>query len=76
VLRAKWEAAVRQKDHGGYNGRLGHVKFEDVKAVNDALRKYDVLTEFVPCSPGSTCVGLIKLLLTFECSRLDALVHM
>jgi D-glycerate 3-kinase len=47
VLREKWEAAVRQKDQGGYNGRLGHVKFEDVKAVNDALRKYDVLTEFV-----------------------------
>lgn len=47
VLREKWEAAVRQKDQGGYNGRLGYVKFEDVKAVNDALRKYDVLTEFV-----------------------------
>ncbi|EAW20519.1 TDA10 family protein [Aspergillus fischeri NRRL 181] len=45
VLREKWEAAVRQKDQGGYDGRLGHVKFEDVKAVNDALRKYDVLTD-------------------------------
>ncbi|KAH1881542.1 hypothetical protein KXX01_003676 [Aspergillus fumigatus] len=45
VLREKWEAAVRQKDQGGYNGRLGYVKFEDVKAVNDALRKYDVLTD-------------------------------
>ncbi|GIK07831.1 hypothetical protein Aspvir_003500 [Aspergillus viridinutans] len=45
VLRGKWEAAVRQKDQGDYNGRLGHVKFEDVKAVNDALRKYDVLTD-------------------------------
>lgn len=49
VLRGKWEAAVRRKeDEGaGYIGRLGHVKFEDVKTVNDALRRYDGLTEFV-----------------------------
>lgn len=45
TLRTKWEAAVYQKEHGEYNGRLGHVKFEDVKAVNDALKRYDVLTE-------------------------------
>jgi D-glycerate 3-kinase len=38
---------VRQKESGDYNGRLGHVKLEDVKAVNDALKKYDVLTEWV-----------------------------
>ncbi|CAG7923691.1 unnamed protein product [Penicillium olsonii] len=44
TLRAKWEAAVRQKESGDYNGRLGHVQFEDVKAVNDALKQYDVLT--------------------------------
>ncbi|KAJ5338736.1 hypothetical protein N7541_010700 [Penicillium brevicompactum] len=44
TLRAKWEAAVRQKESGDYHGRLGHVQFEDVKAVNDALRQYDVLT--------------------------------
>ncbi|KAK9859943.1 hypothetical protein MYU51_010059 [Penicillium brevicompactum] len=44
TLRAKWEAAVRQKESGDYHGRLGHVQFEDVKAVNDALRHYDVLT--------------------------------
>ncbi|CAI7649663.1 unnamed protein product [Penicillium bialowiezense] len=44
TLRAKWEAAVRQKESGDYDGRLGHVQFEDVKAVNDALRHYDVLT--------------------------------
>jgi D-glycerate 3-kinase len=47
TLRAKWEAAVRQKESGDYNGRLGHVQFEDVKAVNDALRQYDVLTKWV-----------------------------
>ncbi|KAL4918685.1 P-loop containing nucleoside triphosphate hydrolase protein [Aspergillus aurantiobrunneus] len=46
VLRAKWEAAVRMKDEDtGYRGRLGHVKFEDIKTVNDALRKYDALTD-------------------------------
>ena len=45
TLRTKWEAAVRQKESGDYNGRLGHVQFEDVKAVNDALRQYDVLTK-------------------------------
>jgi D-glycerate 3-kinase len=47
TLRTKWEAAVRQKESGDYNGRLGHVKLEDVKAVNDALKKYDILTECV-----------------------------
>jgi D-glycerate 3-kinase len=47
TLRVKWEAAVRQKESGDYNGRLGHVQFEDVKAVNDALRQYDVLTKWV-----------------------------
>lgn len=47
TLRTKWEAAVRQKESGDYNGRLGHVKLEDVKAVNDALKKYDILTEWV-----------------------------
>lgn len=46
TLREKWEAAVRLKEQDSkYNGRLAHVKFEDVKAVNDALRKYDNLTE-------------------------------
>ncbi|KAJ5617530.1 hypothetical protein N7537_002644 [Penicillium hordei] len=44
TLHAKWEAAVHQKESGEYDGRLGHVKFEDVKAVNDALKRYDVLT--------------------------------
>jgi len=47
TLREKWEAAVRQKESGNYQGRLGHVKFEDVQTVNDALKRYDVLTECV-----------------------------
>ncbi|KAJ5096135.1 hypothetical protein NUU61_005491 [Penicillium alfredii] len=45
TLRAKWEAAVRQKDTGEYRGRLGHVKFEDVQTVNEALKGYDALTD-------------------------------
>ncbi|KAJ5942776.1 hypothetical protein N7516_002944 [Penicillium verrucosum] len=45
TLRAKWEAAVRQKESGEYDGRLGHVKFEDVNVVNDALKRYDILTD-------------------------------
>ncbi|KAJ6104391.1 hypothetical protein N7523_010711 [Penicillium sp. IBT 18751x] len=45
TLREKWEAAVRQKESGDYHGRLGHVKFEDVQTVNDALRLYDALTD-------------------------------
>lgn len=46
ALREKWEAAVKLKNEdAGYRGRLGYVEFEDVKAVNEALRKYDGLTE-------------------------------
>ncbi|CEJ55378.1 Putative Uridine/cytidine kinase [Penicillium brasilianum] len=45
TLRTKWEDAVRQRENGGYQGRLGHVKFEDIKTVNDALKQYDVLTD-------------------------------
>jgi D-glycerate 3-kinase len=74
-LRAKWEAAVRQKETGEYNGRLGHVKFEDVKVVNDALKRYDILTKLVS--------GIIEICATRSfanmfslCSKLDALIHM
>lgn len=46
-LKQKWEDAVRQKEdkESGYNGRLGYVKLEDVQAINDALKEYDVLTK-------------------------------
>ncbi|KAF5015487.1 hypothetical protein F66182_13168, partial [Fusarium sp. NRRL 66182] len=46
TLRQKWEDAVRQRQDATskYDGRLGYVKLEDVKAINDALREYDVLT--------------------------------
>lgn len=76
VLRAKWETAVRTKDDKGsdYKGRLGHVKFEDVKTVNDLLRKYDGLTKFVALIDGQFAgFELIDFLLT---SQLDALIHM
>lgn len=52
TLREKWETAVRQKESGDYQGRLGHVEFEDVKTVNDALKRYDALTEWVVPSIG------------------------
>lgn len=45
-LREKWEKAVQEKESGkGYGGRLGFMKFEDVEAVNEALKGYDSLTE-------------------------------
>jgi D-glycerate 3-kinase len=45
-LRRKWEEAVQEKEKGeGYDGRLGYMRFEDVEAVNDALKGYDALTE-------------------------------
>lgn len=55
-LRRKWEDAVRElknekQDEGDKvqqerkKGRLARQRFEDVKAVNDALRGYDVLTD-------------------------------
>ncbi|KKZ66288.1 hypothetical protein EMCG_07998 [[Emmonsia] crescens] len=45
-IRRVWEEAVqlRMRDPGGYKGRLGHVKFEDVKVINEALRGYDSFT--------------------------------
>jgi D-glycerate 3-kinase len=47
TLKRKWENAVRQKEtlEDRYEGQLGHVKFEDVKTINEALRGYDDLTE-------------------------------
>lgn len=45
-LREKWEKAVQEKESGkGYDGRLGYMRFEDVEAVNEALKGYDALTE-------------------------------
>ncbi|KAL2385321.1 hypothetical protein RJZ90_001391 [Blastomyces dermatitidis] len=46
LLKA-WEDAVQLRMRGldGYMGRLGYVKFEDVKAINDALKEYDAFTD-------------------------------
>jgi D-glycerate 3-kinase len=51
-LKRKWNDAVQQRREKGvgYDGRLGHVKLEDVQAINDALRRYDKLTEYVAIS--------------------------
>ncbi|KAJ5503139.1 hypothetical protein N7463_006013 [Penicillium fimorum] len=74
TLRAKWEAAVRQKENGEYDGRLGHVKFEDVKAVNDALKRYDVLTEWVSSVIEDFTIKRFADI-GFLRSKLDALIH-
>ena len=46
VLRKKWEQATTQRKSGQYQGRLGWNCLEDVEFVNEALREYDVLTEY------------------------------
>ena len=43
-LVREWEGAVEEREKGGYLGRLGWNKFEDVEFVNEALRRYDQLT--------------------------------
>ncbi len=44
-LVTEWEGAVRKREKGGYVGRLGWNKLEDVDFVNEALRRYDQLTD-------------------------------
>lgn len=44
-VKSKWEDAVRAKEQGGYRGRLGCNRLEDVEFINAALREYDELTE-------------------------------
>ncbi|KAK2785486.1 hypothetical protein FQN52_008396 [Onygenales sp. PD_12] len=46
-IRRAWEDAVqrRTEDSGSYDGRLGYVRFEDVRDINEALRGYDVFTD-------------------------------
>ena len=43
-LVRKWEGAVEEREKGDYLGRLGWNKLEDVEFVNEALRRYDQLT--------------------------------
>lgn len=44
-LRRKWDAALLQRMQPQYEGRLGFCEFEDIEFVNNALRKYDELTD-------------------------------
>ena len=44
VLERRWKEAVKQKDAGGYQGRLGRSKLTDLEFVNKALVEYEGLT--------------------------------
>ena len=44
-LVREWECAVEEREKGDYVGRLGWNKLEDVEFVNEALRRYDQLTD-------------------------------
>lgn len=46
-IRAAWEDAVRKKAAGDYDGQLANVKLEHVMKLNEALKEYDVFTEYV-----------------------------
>ncbi|KAL8833004.1 MAG: hypothetical protein Q9170_004583 [Blastenia crenularia] len=44
-LAACWEEAVKARDQGqNYRGRLGHTRLEDVRFINEALKRYDAIT--------------------------------
>lgn len=45
-LQRKWEQAVVEKENVGYQGRLGFHRLENLEFVNEALKRYDVLTEY------------------------------
>lgn len=45
MLEEKWNTAVELEKKGEYDGRLGKLKFQNVKTVNDALKNYDQVTE-------------------------------
>ncbi|KAF2098845.1 P-loop containing nucleoside triphosphate hydrolase protein [Rhizodiscina lignyota] len=45
ALEEKWKRAVAEEKKGSYDGQLGKLKFEDIKTVNDALKKYDEVTD-------------------------------
>ena len=44
-VRRVWEDAVAEKEKGGYDGRLGYIRFEDVRFVDEMLKGYDAFTE-------------------------------
>ena len=44
-VKSIWKEAVRAKEQGGYKGRLGCNRLEDVEFINNALKEYDELTK-------------------------------
>lgn len=40
-----WDFAVRQRDREEYRGRLGWNNFENIQYLNEALKRYDEITE-------------------------------
>jgi D-glycerate 3-kinase len=44
-IEEKWREATNARGKGGYDGRLGFNRLEDVLFVDDALRGYGELTE-------------------------------
>lgn len=46
-LEKKWREAKEEAEKDTYEGQLGRLDFESIELVNDALRQYDDLTEYV-----------------------------
>jgi D-glycerate 3-kinase len=44
-LQQKWQKAATARETGHYLGRLGHVAYNNIAQINDALREYDSITE-------------------------------
>lgn len=44
-LERKWTEAKRREEEGKGSGQLGKLNLEDVKFVNEALKRYDRVTE-------------------------------
>ena len=48
-LQRKWEQAAAEKEKVDYRGKLGFNRLENLNFVNEALRRYDALTEYDFC---------------------------
>ena len=67
-LQMKWEQTVGQKEKIGYRGKLGFHRLADVEFVNDALRKYDVLTEYEHLETHQRVIYSIDSIASWTCS--------
>lgn len=45
-LQRSWHEAMINRAGGGYIGRLGWNRFEDIDFVNNALKGYDAITKY------------------------------